>query len=406
MDRPHVLIIEDDASVCELLFSCLSKAGYRVSVAQSGEAAMPQIEEDPPSAVVLDLNLPGMNGLDVCRAMRQDPWMSKIPVLMLTGKSEEEDVLAGLEVGADDYMTKPFSPKLLDARVKVLLRRGNNLKSTEASAEGTSKKEALETLIVKTLGTCELRVADRRLSWTEEFSPAQRQLMSLLVGAPAGKVSQEEVQVALWPESSATRARSSFDSLLSRVRRTLDLALEPFDSKKYLLVKRGYLCLDHCRIDAHEFRRLVLKGTQQVALREFWPAEITFSAAFSLWRGTFMPGDFGSDAAVVFQDELEQLYIEASLIFSRLLAESSRYQQAANLLRDALRYDSTNDSVVRMLYQLCLAQGSQGKASQVLKQYGDALARESFPAEEIREVLNEFPKERQAQGWLGNVLER
>lgn len=123
MDKPHVLIIEDDASVCELLLSCLGKAGYRVSIAQSGEAALMQIEEDPPEVVVLDLNLPGMNGLDVCRAMRRDPWMGQIPVLMLTGQSEEDDIVAGLEVGADDYMTKPFSIHELVARVKAHLRR-------------------------------------------------------------------------------------------------------------------------------------------------------------------------------------------------------------------------------------------------------------------------------------------
>jgi len=138
MDKPHVLIIEDDASVCELLFACLNKADYRVSVAQSGEAALAQIEEDPPEVVVLDLALPGMNGLDVCRAMRRDPWMGKIPVLMLTGKTEEDDIVAGLEVGADDYMTKPFSPKLLTARVKALLRRGNTQKSTIPPVEKTA----------------------------------------------------------------------------------------------------------------------------------------------------------------------------------------------------------------------------------------------------------------------------
>ena len=97
MDKPHVLVIEDDISVCELLFACLSKADYRVSIAQSGEAGLQQIEEDPPVVVVLDLSLPGMNGLDVCRAMRRDPWMSKLPVLMLTGKAEEEDIVTGLE---------------------------------------------------------------------------------------------------------------------------------------------------------------------------------------------------------------------------------------------------------------------------------------------------------------------
>jgi DNA-binding response OmpR family regulator len=241
MDKPHVLVIEDDVSVCELLISCLSKADYRVSIAQSGEAGLQQIEEDPPEVVVLDLNLPGMNGLDVCRAMRRDPWMSKLPVLMLTGKAEEEDIVAGLEVGADDYMAKPFSPKLLTARVMALLRRVNN---PGLAAEGRAIKDnSTGILSIKTLGQCVLTMAGRQLSWAEEFSPSQRQLMAILVGTPAGKISQEEVQVALWPDSSTSRARSSFDSLLSRVRRTMDNYLKPFDSTRYLVVNGGYLCL-------------------------------------------------------------------------------------------------------------------------------------------------------------------
>ncbi len=401
MDRPHALIIEDDPSVCELLFSCLTKADYRVSVAQSGEAALAQIDEDPPHVVVLDLNLPGMNGLDVCRSMRQDSWMGKIPVLMLTGKTEEDDIVAGLEVGADDYMTKPFSAKLLTARVKALLRRGSPHKRVAGATDGVAEPiNTVETLIIKTLGKCELRVDDRRLPWAEEFSPAQRQLMSMLVGNLAGKVSQEEVQVALWPDSSSPRARSSFDSLLSRVRRTLDEVLDPFDSKKYLVVKRGYLCLENARIDAHEFHRLIRKANKQLAAGELWPAEIAFSSAFSLWQGTFVPGNFGSDAALVFQDELEQLYLESSLTFARLLAECKRYQQAAKLLRDALRYDPTNDSVVRLLYRLHLAEENTGQAGQLLKQYREALARENFPDHEIQEALQDFPKGKPVRGWL------
>lgn len=390
MDKPHVLIIEDDASVCELLFSCLSAEGYRVSVAQSGEAALSQIEEDPPEAVVLDLNLPGMNGLDVCRTLRQDTWMSKIPVLMLTGKTEEDDIVAGLEVGADDYMTKPFSAKLLSARVKALLRRGGKF---DVAGEKPEKEETgLAKLIVKTLGKCELLIDGRKLSWAEEFSPAQRQLMSMLVATSGNQVSQEGVQAALWPDSPAKKARSSFDSLLSRVRRTLDETLAPFDSKKYLVVKRGYLCLENVRVDAQEFCRLVNKGNQQIAAREYWPAEITFSSAFSLWQGTFIPGNFGSDAAVYYQDELEQLYLETSQTFARLLAENKRFQQAAKLLRDALRYDATNDGLVRLLYQINLAQENPVQAGKILNIYRESLARENFTAAEIQEIVAEIPR--------------
>lgn len=402
MDRPHALVVEDDASVSELLFSCLTKAGWRVSLAQSGQAALKQIEEDPPEVVVLDLNLPGMNGLDVCRTMRQDRWMGKLPVLMLTGKTEEDDIVAGLEVGADDYMTKPFSPKLLTARVRALLRRSDshhqkNVLIGDIKIEDDS---APDLLTIKTLGNCTLRVADRHLSWAEEFSPAQRQLMSMLVGAPSGRISQEEIQAALWPDSSSSRARSSYDSLLSRVRRTLDQTLNPFDSKKYLVVKRGYLCLENARIDAHEFRRLIRKGNQLLASGELWPAEIAYSSAFSLWQGTFMPGNFGSDAAIVYQDELEQLFLETSLTFASLLAEGKRYQQAAKLLRDALRYDPTNDRIFRLLYRLYLAEDSLGQASQVFKLYREALVREHYSEQEILEILQDFPKDKPVRGWL------
>lgn len=401
MDRPHILIIEDDASVCELLFACLSSIACRVSVVHTGEAALVEIEEDPPEIVILDLNLPGMNGLDVCRAMRQDPWMGKIPVLMLTGKGDEEDIVAGLEVGADDYMTKPFSTKLLIARAKALLRRGYSQKRMAASAEiAVHDDDSTEKLTVKSLGNSLLCFADRRLSWTEDFSPTQRQLMSMLVAAPAGKISQEEVQAAIWPDSSSARARSSFDSLLSRVRGTLDQVLKPFDSKKYLVVKRGYLCLENSIIDAHEFCRLVRKGDQKFASREFWPAEIAFSSAFSLWQGTFLPGNFGSDAANIFQDKLEQLFLSSSLTFARLLAHNQRSQQAIKLLLDALRYDPCHDGVCRLLYQLHLDQGNPGQASQVLKQYREALTRENFPELEIQEALLDFPKAKPAQGWL------
>ena len=400
MDKAHVLIIEDDASVCELLFSSLTKSGYRVSATQSGEAALTVIEEDPPDLVVLDLNLPGMSGLDVCRLMRQDPWMSKIPVLMLTGKSEEDDIVAGLEVGADDYVTKPFSPKLVGARVKALLRRGSHLRVQGPADDLAKPSDAPALMLVKTLGKCELDIGGRRLSWAEEFSPAQRQLMSLLVSPTDSKVPQEEVQAALWPDSSTKKARSSFDSLLSRVRRTMDEWFAPFDSKQYLVVKRGYLFLENSRVDAHEFRRLVRKAHQQVANLEYWPAEITFSSAFSLWQGTFVPADFGVDAAVVYQDEIEQIYLDASQTFARLLAENNRHQQALKLLRESLRYDPTNDGVVRLSYQLCLAQNSPGQASQLLKQYSEALSKENFSTQEIQDILQDIRKEKPQEDWF------
>ena len=400
MDKAHILIIEDDPSICGLLLTTLSQSGYRVSVTHRGEDALLQIEEDPPRAVILDLNLPGMNGLDICRYMRRDPWMNKIPVLMLTAQAEEDDILTGLEVGADDYMTKPFSTKMLDARLKALLRRGNLLSETHSAGETAQVKSEPELLFVRTLGKCELCIGNHRLFWAEEFSPSQRQLLSLLVGSVEGKVAQEKLQASLWPESPTKKARSSIDTLLSRVRHTLDEKLKPFDSKRYLVVKRGYLCLENARVDALEFLRLVKKGRRQVSGKEYWPAEISFSSAFSLWQGPFIPANFGLDEAVNFQNELEQVYLEASLTFAALLAENKRYQQAAKHLREALRYDPTNDDLVRLLYRLALIQENPAQASQVLKHYQESLAKESFAHEEIHEILKRFPKTVSRSGWL------
>jgi predicted Zn-dependent protease len=114
----------------------------------------------------------------------------------------------------------------------------------------------------------------------------------------------------------------------------------------------------------------------------------------------FVPADFGVDAAVVYQDEIEQIYLDASQTFARLLAENNRHQQALKLLRESLRYDPTNDGVVRLSYQLFLAQDSPGQASQLLKQYSEALSRENFSTQEIQDILQDFPKEKPQYDWF------
>lgn len=403
MERPHILIVEDDPSVCELLYFLMKKMGCRSTVAQFGEEGLSMIESDPPDLLLLDLELPGMNGLDVCRAMRRDPWMSKIPVLMLTGKSEEEEMIAGLEVGADDYVTKPFSAKLLEARVKALLRRGRSIGEglLNRCSNADEAASAIPPLVVKTLGKCEIRLGDSSFHCSEQFSPAQRQLLAMLLVAPEGKLSQEAVQLAFWPESPEARARSSFDSLLSRVRRTLEETFPGIDSKVYLSVRRGTLCLEHVRVDAHEFQKLSRRGLAQISAGDFWQAEIAFSSAFSLWQGTFKPGDFGNEEASGYQDELEQLYIKASLVFAGLLAQSKRLDEALKVVDYARKYDSINDGLVKLQYQLLLASGQAVQARSLLDGYQRILSEEKYSEEEIGEILRQFPSgPPQEDAWL------
>tara|TARA_Y100000991_G_scaffold124720_1_gene93975 strand:+ start:152 stop:853 length:702 start_codon:yes stop_codon:yes gene_type:complete len=123
MSRQSVLVVEDEEDIMEVIRFNLEKEGYEVNQALSGEKALQVIENNLPSLVLLDLMLPGINGLDLCRIFKQNDRTKAIPVIMLTAKSEDADIVAGLEMGAEDYITKPFSPRVLVARVRTILRR-------------------------------------------------------------------------------------------------------------------------------------------------------------------------------------------------------------------------------------------------------------------------------------------
>ena len=123
MARAIILVIEDEEDIRDLVRFNLERDGYQVQTAGSVEAARRLLAEQIPSLVLLDLMLPGENGFDFCRALRADARTRSLPVIMVTARGEDADVVAGLEVGADDYITKPFTPRVLLARVRAVLRR-------------------------------------------------------------------------------------------------------------------------------------------------------------------------------------------------------------------------------------------------------------------------------------------
>ena len=123
MAKESVLVVDDEEDILELVTYNLAKEGYQVSAASTGEEGLNLVRSRKPDLVVLDLMLPGTDGLEICRAIKADPKTNKTPVIMLTAKGEEADIVQGLELGADDYITKPFSPRVLLARVKAVLRR-------------------------------------------------------------------------------------------------------------------------------------------------------------------------------------------------------------------------------------------------------------------------------------------
>lgn len=127
MAKENILIVDDEEDILELLRYNLTKEGYQLTCVTSGEEGLKVARSASPDLVVLDLMLPGVDGLDVCKALKNDSKTKHIPVIMLSAKGEEADIVTGLELGADDYLVKPFSPRVLSARVKSVLRRNKGI---------------------------------------------------------------------------------------------------------------------------------------------------------------------------------------------------------------------------------------------------------------------------------------
>lgn len=165
MKKQHILIVEDDTDIQQLVSYNLIRSGFNVTCADSGEDALEILMGETFDCIILDLMLPGLSGLDVCRHIRKEQGddEGRAPILMLTAKGEEEDIIAGLESGADDYITKPFSPKVLIARIKAVLRRTEESKSNVGET-------AQDTIVIHNLtidmGRHEIRLGNELLQLT------------------------------------------------------------------------------------------------------------------------------------------------------------------------------------------------------------------------------------------------
>jgi phosphate regulon transcriptional regulator PhoB len=191
----RVLIVEDEPDIRALVVHHLKREGYQVSAASSGEEALRQVQAAPPDLVLLDLMMPAMDGLEVCRRLRQDPATAMLPIVMLTAKGDEVDRVVGLEIGADDYVVKPFSPKELLARVRAVLRR-----SGPAAGAAPLRLGAL----VIDLGTHTVSVGGLALALT----PKEFDLLRALVEARGRVLSREFLLDRVWGYSRASEIES------------------------------------------------------------------------------------------------------------------------------------------------------------------------------------------------------
>ena len=215
--KPHVLVVEDEQDLRELLSHSLTREGFRISAVESGEEAMDVIGDAPPDMVLLDLMLPGINGLEVCRQLKANPMTAPICVVMLTARGEEADIVTGLEMGADDYITKPFSPRILAARLKAVLRRIGSNKTTENHNNGPGTDLiVLDDLSIDPLRH-EVRLADRKIDLTAmEFK-----LLSLLAHRPGRVFTRKQIIHQLHGDDANVTDRS-VDVQVVMLRRKLD----------------------------------------------------------------------------------------------------------------------------------------------------------------------------------------
>jgi DNA-binding response OmpR family regulator len=203
--KPTILIVEDDRRIAALVAKNLEAAGYDCTVVGEGDAALAAIERHTPALIVLDLGLPGISGIEVTRRVRRD---SDLPILMLTARSSEADKVLGLEIGADDYLTKPFSTSELVARVRALLRR-------------TSAGPRERTLVFGALRIDPARRDAEREGVRIELTTLEFDLLWFLASRPGHVYSREALMEHVWGSDRIVGERS-IDNLMSRLRKKIE----------------------------------------------------------------------------------------------------------------------------------------------------------------------------------------
>lgn len=186
----HVVVAEDDAKQAELIRRYLEHESHGVTLVRDGRAALDEIRRRLPDLLVLDVMMPGLDGLDVCRTIRSEAGLEGLPVLMLTARSTEDDLLLGLDLGADDYLTKPFSPRELMARIRSLLRRSARTRAA-TGAEGGAPGGDLLTVGPVTVDPArhEVWAHGTRISCT----PGEFRLLEVLAGRPGQVFTRSQI---------------------------------------------------------------------------------------------------------------------------------------------------------------------------------------------------------------------
>ena len=192
MAKKKILVVEDDRDISELIRYNLEREGHEVNYLYEGDLAVDFVKSRKPDLVLLDLMLPGIDGIDICRILKGDDQTKHIPIIMLTAKSEEADVVVGLQMGADDYIAKPFSPKVLSARVKAMFRR-----------IGEDKAETLSAAQVREFGLLSVNLLKHKVLFNDreiKLTSIEFNILEFLSRSPGRVWSREQILDNVWKE--------------------------------------------------------------------------------------------------------------------------------------------------------------------------------------------------------------
>lgn len=190
MQNTKILVVDDETYIVELVKFNLEKEGYKVVVAYDGVSALQSVKSELPDLIILDIMLPKMDGLEVCRTLKQNPEFNSIPIIMLTAKGEEFDTVLGLEMGADDYIKKPFSPREMVARVKARLRALKILQAEKA----TGKKVYVYKELIVIPEKYEAFIGEKKL----ELTPKEFELLGLMISHQGKVFTREALLEKVW----------------------------------------------------------------------------------------------------------------------------------------------------------------------------------------------------------------
>jgi two-component system alkaline phosphatase synthesis response regulator PhoP len=221
-----ILIVDDEQDIVELISYNLEKEGFSTVKAYDGEAALGVVRSGKPDLMILDLMLPKMNGLDVCKAVRRNPETANLPIIMLTAKGEEIDKIIGLEIGADDYITKPFSVKELIARARAILRR------MQDNDNKTGKEEFSYKELVINYASCLVKIRSKQVT----LSPTELKLLFFLSRNPGRVYSRNQILDHVWGDDTFITDRA-VDVHIRRLRSQIEKDME---NPNYILTVRGF----------------------------------------------------------------------------------------------------------------------------------------------------------------------